>query len=1073
MPVAKVALATIVVLASADKKQTCVRSTRQGMTHPCTEKLTGGEGMHVQLTTTFTNPLAAARPRRALTRLALVALAWVTHTLASAQGLPVQQLTVAFTNAFPNGSVDALTMPNPNSAAIVATDPILTGGSARNLYTALVWVTNPATSTLDLIYADAEQHKIWRLPGPQYQHPVVIFSWSGRGSGPPYPVGLSADPSGNLYVISPSCVWDTPGVWVLPITETGTYGAPLLIDNTFIDPATRKPVVTLALAEVAVAATAATPVSAGAPAWNALDLLVLVGDTFNTRVIRYSQAQIQSVLSSQPPLQGPASTVVTQAQFLTQATRKIPPIAVGMDIGQDPTTQDMTLLFSTADGRILDFDSAKNAFITPYAINLGFGLTRIKVGTFLGAKYVFVGQLPGRILEFAAPPAGGSNSTPFASVSKGVSNPSDLAVTQSGSTVAGQCVNAPCTLLPQLSLEFTGPGTSNIPPNAAIVADSCTIAADPRVTTIDGVTSYLYVPLDLGSLCANMPNVLLSSNVFGASGPTGAAIYAAKITSTALNRYESINNALTTPINNTLTQFFLNPGLVLGTNPPCGSANGPVAAWGPLPGAESAIPEGTLIDITVACTADPPPAGKSNHPSVVVEGTVLGGMNTAYIDGEFNSLQQAFNHMITPQVMPPATQIVDLTGLGIVSSVQSYITNSLNYVNQQNYNCALNTLATGARYVNSTVTTNPGDFLAGPPPYDDENPSGTLLMRFDHLYYDVNILAGNPPITTDALNPATVVPPCGSLNGPSGLAFNPATGNLYVANYNNGQVLVYAPSGPNGQMVLQPSLTLSGFTNPDRLAFAPLSESLISGDLLVADPGSNLVTVYNGSALAFTIGQPPQTATITRPLGVAADGNGYLYVAENEGQGNGGEGSGNVNDIQVYRFVVTVPGTPPSPSLYATYTEDHNGLAFQSVGELWYNTNTGDILVGFPTEIGFYPAFGGNCGNDCAPAPDPTQTPITSGVNGVIGIATDASNNVDVTNYYGTPFSQFAPVTGQQTALTLNGTPSPAIQNPQGVAVDAAGNIYVSNTANNLIYVYHTGAACNPGPAACYWYTIQ
>ncbi|HSY09261.1 MAG TPA: NHL repeat-containing protein [Steroidobacteraceae bacterium] len=1024
--------------------------------------------MHVQLVTTFTNPLRTARPRRALTRLALVALAWVTHTLASAQGLPAQQLTVAFTNGFPNGSVDALTMPNPNSAAIVATDPILTGGSARNLYTALVWVTNPATSTLDLIYADAEQHKIWRLPGPQYQHPVAIFTWSGRGSGPAYPLGLSADPSGNLYVISPSCLWDKPGVWVLPITETGTYGAPLLIDNTFTDPATHKPAVTLALAEVAAAGTAASPVSAGAPAWNALDLLVLVDDIFNTRVIRYSQAQIESVLSSQRPLQGPASTVVTQAQFLTQAIRKFPPFALGMDIGQDPTTQDMTLLFSTADGRILDFDSAKNVFITPYAINLGWGLTRIKVGTFQGAEYVFVGQLPGRILEFAAPPPGGSNTTPFAIVSKGVSNPSDLAVTQSGSTEAGQCINAPCTLLPQLSLEFSGPGTSNIPANAPIVVDSCVIGADPRVTNADGVIIYTYVPLDLGTLCANMPNVLLSSNVFGASGPTGAGIYVAKITSTVLNEYQHINNALTTPINNTLTQFFLNPSLVLGTNPPCGSANGPVAAWGPLPGAESAIPEATLIDITVACTADPPPAGKSNHPSVVVQGTVLGGLNASYIDGEFNSLQQAFNHMITPPVTPPTTQIIDPTGLGIVSTVQNYITNSLNYFNQQNYNCALNTLATGARYVNSTVTANPGDFLAGPPPFDDENPSGTLLMRFDHLYYDVNILAGNPPITTDALNPATVVPPCGSLNGPSGLAFNPGTGNLYVANYNNGQVLVFAPSGPNGQMVLQPSLTLSGFTNPVRLAFAPSSENSISGDLLVADTGSNLVSIFSGSTLFFTIGKPPQTATITRPLGVAADSNGFVYVAENEGQGNGGEGSGNVNDIQVYSFVTG------APALYATYDEDHNGLAFQSVGELWYNGSTNDILVGLPSEITFYTAFGGGCGSDCAPVPDPNQTPITSGVNGVIGIATDASNDVDVTNYFGSaPFSQFAPNTGQQTALTLNGTPSPALQNPQGVAVDAAGNIYVSNTANNLIYVYHTGAACNPGPAACYWYTIH
>jgi NHL repeat len=984
---------------------------------------------------------------------------------AHAQGLPVQQLTVAFTNAFPDGSVDSLTMPNSNSAAIVAVEPLLTGGTPRNLYSALTWVTNPVTSTLDLVYADAEQHKIWRLPGPGYQKSVLIFQWSGVGSGPPYPVGLTADPSGNIYVISPSCAWDKPGVWVLPFTATGGYAAPLLIDNTFKDPVTHKPTPTLALAEVVVAANGATTTGNTIPAWSALDLLVLVGDTFNTRVIRYSQDQLQSVLSSRLPFQGPASTVVTQTQFLTQATNRIPPIAVGMDIGQDATTSDRTLLFSTLGGRILSFDSAKNAFMTPYAINLGLGLTRVKAGTFQGAQYVFVGQLPGQILEFSSPPAGVSNTAAFARVTKGVINPSDLAVTQSGSTTAGQCVNTPCNVLPQLSLEFTGPGTVNIPSGAPIVADSCTIAADPRVTVIDGIPNYVFLPLDLGTLCANLPNVLLSANVFGGSGPTGTGIYAAKITS-PLNEYHSINNQLTTPVNNTLTQFILDPGLVLGTNPPCGSLNGPVAAWGPLPQSESAIPEGTLIDMTVACTADPPPAGKSNHASVVTEGTIVVGLNGNYIDGEFNFLQQAFNRILTPAVQPPMTQIVDPTNLGIVSAIQGYITNSLNYFNQENYNCALNTLATGARYINSTVTSNPADFIAGPPPFDDENPSGTLLMRFDHLYYDVNIYVGNPPITTDALNPATVIPVCDALNGPSGLAFNPVSGNLYVANYNNGQVLVYAPSGANGQMVLQSSLTLSGFTNPVRIAFAPYTEgSPIAGDLLVADTGSNTVSVFSGSTLAYTIGQPP-AAQITRPLGVAADANGYIYVAENEGQGNGGEGSGNVNDIKVY-------AVSQGLNLTATYTQDNKGVAFQSVGELWYNTNTGDLLVGLPNEITFYPAFGG-CAGSCGPVEDPKQTSITSGLDGVIGIATDASNNVDVTNYYGNPtFGQYATVTGQQTSTGLYGTPSPAIQNPQGVAVDAAGNIYVANTVNNVIYVYHTGGACGGIPSACYWYTIH
>jgi hypothetical protein len=708
-------------------------------------------------------------------RYLVAAIALLSSAVAYTAPLPAppQQLTVAFTNAFPHGSIDSLTMPNANSAAIAATNPLYTGGTLQDFYTSLTWVTNPVTSTLDLIYADAEQHKIWRLPGPSYQTPSVIFSWSGKGSGPAYPVGLAADPSGNVYAISPSCFWDKPGVWVLPITATGAYGAPLLIDNTFNDPSTGKPVKTLALAEVLVAGTAATPITAAAtPAWGPLDLLVLVGDTFSTRVIRYSQLQIQSVLASQSSLRGPTSTLVTQAQFTTQAVFKIPPIAVGMDMARDPNTQDVTLLFSTAFGSILDFDSAKNAFITPYAVNLGFGLTRLKVGTFQGTQYVFVAQLPGQILEFAAPAAGRSDTRPFASVSKGVNNPTDLAVTNSGSTPvagftpAGSCINnaSGCPILPQLSLDITGPGTANIPQNASIVVDSCAIGADPRVTNNDEGWSCAPETLDLGNYCPNMPHVLLSSNVCGKSGPTGAGFNVAKITATAVDQN----------INNTLTTFIVNPSATLpaNSNPACGQVNGPIVAWGPLPGLESNIPEGnTLIDITVACVPDPPPAGKGNHPSVVVEGAALVSLSPTYVGGEFTNLQAAFTLL---------TSGGQITGISVVTTIQSYITQSQAFFAAGSYNCALNTLWNGAQYVNNLVNApaTAGDFIAGSPPLADQNPSGTLLMRFDHLYYDVNIIAGNQPITTDALNiPASSVPACAGATIPSISGFTVVNSN--------------------------------------------------------------------------------------------------------------------------------------------------------------------------------------------------------------------------------------------------------------------------------------------------------
>jgi len=90
--------------------------------------------------------------------------------------------------------------------------------------------------------------------------------------------------------------------------------------------------------------------------------------------------------------------------------------------GRD-ATHGVSLLFTTVDGRIIRFDTAKNAFAGNFASGLGLGLTKLKVGAYAGKPYAFVAQLglgwsAGQILQFGAPPASGTNKA-LASVSKG------------------------------------------------------------------------------------------------------------------------------------------------------------------------------------------------------------------------------------------------------------------------------------------------------------------------------------------------------------------------------------------------------------------------------------------------------------------------------------------------------------------------------------------------------------------------------------------------------------------------------------------------------------------------------
>jgi YVTN family beta-propeller protein len=263
-------------------------------------------------------------------------------------------------------------------------------------------------------------------------------------------------------------------------------------------------------------------------------------------------------------------------------------------------------------------------------------------------------------------------------------------------------------------------------------------------------------------------------------------------------------------------------------------------------------------------------------------------------------------------------------------------------------------------------------------------------------------------------------------------------------------VLVYSPNA-SGQYTSPPSALTSSLVNPVRLAFGP-SGTNVAGELFVADVGSNSVAVFD------TTGNLVSNAVITgltRPLGVTVDGNGHVYIAENQGS---------TNDIKVFAYN---SGPAAAPQLLATQTQDASTptpVPFTAVGALAYNGFDIVVGIGAPSAIGFYtPAQM----SGLAPPP-PTQAPITNGISGPVGLAFDAASNLYVANYYTNTVTQYAEQPGAVSrylatptsfTLTLPSGMNPALQTPEGVAVDASGNVYVDNTANNFIYVYNSAGA--------------
>jgi NHL repeat len=290
-----------------------------------------------------------------------------------------------------------------------------------------------------------------------------------------------------------------------------------------------------------------------------------------------------------------------------------------------------------------------------------------------------------------------------------------------------------------------------------------------------------------------------------------------------------------------------------------------------------------------------------------------------------------------------------------------------------------------------------------------------------------------------------------ALSAPAGLAINPLNGNLYVANSN--QILIYSESSTGAFALTQVGTITSGIASPSRVTFDT------AGNLYVTNAGNtNTVTVYTGGSAGSS---PVATISkdVTRPLGVAVDTAGKVFVANNYN-----------NTVSVY-----TPNTAGSPAAgyteapYSPISKDAAGNTFEAPGALYFSDlgSFGSyvlVALGSPNEILAYTdsEFGGTLA--------PVAT-LTNGVNGPTGItfsgSTESTAQLYLTNLYANSGAGNAVIYSVAQVLE-SGSPSPTttitagVSGPEGIAVDAAGRIFVSNSTTNTITVYAPGGAGAP-----------
>jgi len=232
-----------------------------------------------------------------------------------------------------------------------------------------------------------------------------------------------------------------------------------------------------------------------------------------------------------------------------------------------------------------------------------------------------------------------------------------------------------------------------------------------------------------------------------------------------------------------------------------------------------------------------------------------------------------------------------------------------------------------------------------------------------------------------------------------------------------------------------------------------------AGNIYVADYGNNLIRKISTAGIVSTIaGNGTQgslngkgtASSFNGPTGLAVDASGNIFVADNN--------NNEIREISAAGLVTTVAGSDSIGAVdgigSAAYFFGPTGIAIDASGNLLV-TDAGNNLIRKVTPAGAVSTIAGNG------SPGSTDGALLSAsFNNPTGIALDASGNIYIADMLNSTIREINPGSGlvstlaggADTTASINGTGTAAsFYFPNSVAVDASGNVYVSENINNLI----------------------
>jgi sugar lactone lactonase YvrE len=300
------------------------------------------------------------------------------------------------------------------------------------------------------------------------------------------------------------------------------------------------------------------------------------------------------------------------------------------------------------------------------------------------------------------------------------------------------------------------------------------------------------------------------------------------------------------------------------------------------------------------------------------------------------------------------------------------------------------------------------------------------------------------------------------LHQPDGLAVDSA-GNVYIADLGNsrvrkvstaGTITTVAGSGSSGTAGDGGSATSAQLLNVWNLAIDSAGNLFIAdGDRVRKVSGTTINTVAGTQAAGFGgDGGAATKAQLSQPFGIGVDGRGNLLIADT--------GNNRVREVTTAGIIMTIAGDgthnysgdggpATSAQLY-----DPQGIAVSATGTVYVSeygrvrkfTPGGSITTVVGTGIQGYSGDGSTATASLLNQPQG----LAVDASGTLFIADSANNRIRKVSASG----NIALVAGTGTA-GYSGDNGPAtsaqLRDPEGLAMDAAGNLYIADTGNAVI----------------------